>query len=253
MKDLTKTKIKDLVQNVIEAKLNKYSAETDYKPFFEALFGEAVIIQTSILHSFYTSFGMSVYEPIAKILAENAGYEAQTQYDLLGEIDSQTENMINELCHSNAPPNKVREIEKIREFIKQGKSKKDKDSRVDIFIYKPNTDEELYIDITTAKPNKKEFGALRRKMLRWCGLRFSQHRKAKIKTYIAIPYNPYHPHSYARWTANECDVQNELLIQENFWNECAGEGVYEDLLNIFREVGVEMKSKIDQWIKSKSK
>ncbi|NEP05515.1 MAG: TdeIII family type II restriction endonuclease, partial [Okeania sp. SIO4D6] len=75
----------------------------------------------------------------------------------------------------------------------------------------------------------------------------------KIKTYIAIPYNPYHPHSYARWTANECDVQNELLIQENFWNECAGEGVYEDLLNIFREVGVEMKSKIDQWIKSKSK
>ena len=39
MKYVTKTKIKDLVQNVIEAKLNKYSAETDYKPFFEALFG----------------------------------------------------------------------------------------------------------------------------------------------------------------------------------------------------------------------
>ncbi|NES06875.1 MAG: hypothetical protein F6K22_31130 [Okeania sp. SIO2F4] len=54
MKDLTKTKIQDLVQNVIEAKLNKYSAETDYQPFFEALFGEAVIIQTLILHSFYT-------------------------------------------------------------------------------------------------------------------------------------------------------------------------------------------------------
>ncbi len=196
---------------------------------------------------------MSVYEPIAKILAQDAGYEAQIQYDLLGEIDSQTESIINEFCNNNVPPNKLQEIEKIKQSIQQGVSRKDKDSRVDIFIYKPNTNEELYIDITTAKPNKKEFRALRRKMLRWCGLRFSQNPEANIKTYIAIPYNPYHPRSYVRWTANECDLQNELLIQESFWNQCAGEEVYEKLLNIFREVGLEMKSKIDQWIKAKSR
>ena len=40
---------------------------------------------------------MSIYEQLVKILAEGAGYEAHTQYDLLGEIDAKSEAVISRI------------------------------------------------------------------------------------------------------------------------------------------------------------
>ena len=89
-------------------------------------------------------------------------------------------------------------------------------------------------------------------MLRWCALRFSQNSNAKVKTCIGIPYNPYHPKEYSRWTADVCDIKEELLVQEKLWEEFAGEDVFSELLEIFHEVGDELKDKISDFIKSRS-
>ena len=91
MKTETRSKVKKLIKEVILSKIDNYSAETEYKPFFQAIFTKEQILTHTIVHSFYTSFGMSIYEQLVKILAEGAGYEAHTQYDLLGEIDDKTE------------------------------------------------------------------------------------------------------------------------------------------------------------------
>ncbi|HQL65727.1 MAG TPA: TdeIII family type II restriction endonuclease [bacterium] len=72
------------------------------------------------------------------------------------------------------------------------------DSVVDIFVKIKDT--EYYFDITSAKPNMKEFIALKRKLLRWVALRLSQKKTARVFTGLAIPYNPYHPEPYERWT-----------------------------------------------------
>ncbi len=37
MKEKTKIQIKELISNVIVSKLQKYKAETEYRPFYEAL------------------------------------------------------------------------------------------------------------------------------------------------------------------------------------------------------------------------
>lgn len=247
----TRKAIKELISNVIIKKIKNYSSETEYRPFYDALFDKKVILQSSIIHSFYTSFGVSIYEPIAKIIGEKeGGYQVQKQYNLEGVINPEIETLIHELCQSKNPANKRREIGMIRERIQPGIPQKDKEGTVDIFILKPNN-EEVYIDVASPKMNLKEFRALRRKMLRWCALRLSQNPHANIRTCIGIPYNPYHPQKYERWTSNECDSQEDLLIQEELWKEFSGgEDIFEELIEIFREVGNHLlRDKISDFLK----
>ncbi len=237
----------------IESKLVGYSAETDYKPFFEAIFKKDTIIMASMMQSLYTSFGMSIYEQMAVILAQSAGYEAERQYVLKGVIDEKTESLITKICQDTSkPPNKERSIKLIRQSIKANKCpQKDPESVVDVFVKKTNGGE-VYIDITTVKPNKKEFRTLRKKMLRWCALRFSQDANIQIKTCIGIPYNPYYPDEYSNcnpWS-NEYDDMHDILVQNNLWEEFAGYDLFDELLYIFNEAGEELKEKVAKFMEN---
>lgn len=204
------------------------------------------------MQSFYTSFGMSVYEPMAVILARGAGFHAERQFKILGEIDNDTENLITQLhldLKKGIPANKPNETEAIRRSIKQGRALVDPDSIADVFVRKP-TGEEYYFDITTVKPNLKEFATLKHKLLRWIGLRLSQNKDLKVYSAIAIPYNPYHPQPYERWTKGNRLNQSELLVGEKLWNFFANEDIYSNLLEVFKEVGEEMKDSIKEMVGS---
>jgi len=109
-------------------------------------------------------------------------------------------------------------------------------------------DEENYFDITSAKPNMKEFVALKLKLLRWTALRLSQDKNVKVFTRLAIPYNPYHPEPYERWTLKGLyDLENgEILVGEEFWNFVGSDNIYEELLDIFQKVGEELRDEIDE-------
>jgi type II restriction enzyme len=87
--------------------------------------------------------------------------------------------------------------------------------------------------------------------LRWCALRFSINVNANVNTYVGIPYNPYAPNPYKRWTASKLDPRHDLLVQEELWKEFAGDDVFSDLLAIFQEVGLEMKSQISDFLASR--
>src|SRR3990167_3747575 len=142
MKTETRKKVKELVKEVILSKINNYTAETEYKPFFHAIFTKEQILTHTIVHSFYTSFGMSIYEQLVKILAEGAGYEVHTQYDLLGEIDEKTEATISkidmDLRAGKRNPDMKIEFEEIKKSIQKGKPLQEPDKRVDVFIKKPD-------------------------------------------------------------------------------------------------------------------
>lgn len=252
MTEETKSKIKNIIVGVITKKANEYVAETEYKPFFAALFDKKIIEIGSIMQSFYTSFGMSFYEQIAVVLAEAAGYEAHRQYTLKGKIDNATENYISAYWEglktgiknrSLTGSNKQQEIAKIKEIIQEGTEDIDGDSTVDVFIKKP-TGEEYYFDITTVKNNLKGFESLKLKMLRWIALRASIDKDVSAQSYIAIPYNPYHPNDYlgSRWNSTILDKEYDILVQEDFWNLVGGDpNTYNDLLNVFEETGEAIK------------
>lgn len=269
MKKETRDEIKQVIKSVLQTKFDKNTAETESKPFFEAIFSKEHILIGSIIQSMYTSFGMSVYEQIGVILAKSAGFEAERQYTLHGKIDSTTEKWINEHWKElkNGIKNKKTdldmlksksdEINKIREMIEPctvnlDKLEKDGDSTVDLYIRNPKDDSEYYIDITTVKNNLKAFEVLKLKMLRWSALRLSVKKNAKVNTYIGIPYNPYNPKPYLRWNSTILDKKNDILIQEDLWNLLGNNhNTYTDLLEIFKEVGDELNQEIQDFFDSK--
>ena len=117
MNQETKHKVKTLVKEVILSKIENYEAETDYKAFFQAIFTKEQILTHSVIHSFYTSFGQSIYEQLAKILGEGAGLGVHTQYNLLGEIDEKTESLITKIDMDLRLKKRLPDMEKEFEFI----------------------------------------------------------------------------------------------------------------------------------------
>ena len=248
-------KIKQLISNMVYKKIDNHEAETEYKPFFEALFSKKTIMIGSIMQSFYTSFGMTAYEQISIIIAEGAGFKAQKQYSLLGTIDHNTETIIATYWETlkkelkNKKPvssNKIEEIKMIKDSIKPGKAEVDGDSTVDVFL-KDKNGNEYYIDITTVKNNLKGFESLKLKMLRWIALRASIDKTVNANSFIAIPYNPYYPEPYARWNSTIIDPNEDIKVQEDYWNFIGkNPNTYKELLEIFEEVGKELREKIDE-------
>lgn len=243
-----KKQIANLVKLKVSEKLKNYKSETTYTPFFSAIFDSETIVMASLMQSLYTTFGMSIYEQMAVILAKEKGWVAERQYRLQGQIDINTESLIEQLCRSSQP-NKTEELRLIRDSIRPASAIDDHEGVVDVYIRKPDGSE-LYVDITTVKPNRKEFRSMRRKMLRWAALRMSTNKDAKIDTRIGIPYNPYHPEPYCRWTGSECDPDGDLLVQEDLWFAFAGEDVFDDILEAFQEVGREIETEVRLFISS---
>ena len=250
LKEQAREKIHTLLINIVRTKLREYKPETNHMPFHFRLLGRDRYAMFSFIHSMNTTFGISIWEQVAVILAESAGFKAKRQYDLLGNIDPETEKLIQNIHYDlragTREVDKLEEIDLIRKSIKEGVPKKDPDSRVDLFVKTGN--EENYFDITSAKPNMKEFAALKLKILRWTALRLSQDKNVKVFTRLAIPYNPYHPQPYQRWTLKglyDLD-RGEILVGEEFWNFVANADIYDDLLDVFQEAGNELREEIDK-------
>jgi len=243
-------KISKLLLDAVREKLKNYKPETSKAPFHHRLLGRDRYAMFSFIHSMSTTFGMSIWEQMAVILATDAKYSAGRQYKLLGEIDQKTEKAINQIHYKlrkgQTIAKKNKETEELRKNIKPGQQKTDPDSIVDVFINVDNN--ENYFDITSAKPNMKEFVALKLKLLRWTALRLSRDRKASIVTRLAIPYNPYDPEPYERWTLKGLfDLEKgEVLVGASFWDFVAGKEVYDELLDLFQKIGETLRKEIDE-------
>jgi type II restriction enzyme len=102
-------------------------------------------------------------------------------------------------------------------------------------------------DLKTVKPNKGDFISYKRNMLEWLAVYFYQHPKAKVNTLISIPYNPYEPAEYKRWTMKGMlDLKKEVKVAAEFWDFLAGAGTYTDLLDCFEQAGIELRPEIDK-------
>lgn len=244
--------IKDLARNII--KINKRVTEKkqdmdngDTNLFFRNLFGDDLVLVTKVMQSLQTSFGMSFYEQACKILGEHVGYEVKTQYILKGNIDESVSSYIERTLNNyQYIPNRVQEQSVIESLsVLNHTPLRYPDSIVDVFIKKPDG-EEIYIDITTVKPNKKEFRTMKRKTLEWYALRKSTDPTALVTPFIAIPYNPeslttniYNRH------AGQYD-RRDLLVGDELWM-LASNNIFglNDMNKIFQELGQETKQAVN--------
>ena len=205
----------------------------------------------SFIHSLNTNFGTTIFEPVAVALASSRFKIAQKQVKSGTIISEQAQyeiqKIMDELTAANKKPDKQKEIEIIRKVCQKGKMRTVKPTKVDLYLESENS--EIYLfDIKTVKPNKGGFKEFKRTLLEWSATVLSENPKAKINTLIAIPYNPYEPKPYSRWTmAGMLDLDAELKVAEEFWDFLGGKGAYDDLLGCFERVGIEMRQEIDDY------
>lgn len=157
------------------------------------------------------------------------------------------QKIIDDLTTAKSSPNKTNEIEIIRKVAQQGEFRKIKPTKVDVLL-ESHSGELFLFDIKTAKPNAGGFKEFKRTLLEWVATTLAENPKAKVQTIIAIPYNPYDPEPYNRWTIRGMlDLEKELRVANEFWDFLGDEGTYEDLLKCFEKVGIELRNEIDEY------
>ncbi|MFH1608234.1 MAG: TdeIII family type II restriction endonuclease, partial [archaeon] len=219
--------------------------ETTSMPFLTRLMQDKEKVASySFIHSLLTTLGMSIYEEVSRIIAEPHFDNVETGYDVKGEISNEENSVISKILQEIK--NRMRKADKEIEIKEILKCKSDGGRKIkiraDLFLKKG--DDEYYIEIKTAKPNIDVFVKSKQKLLEWIAL-----RKKKVNTILAIPYNPYAPEPYSRFTMQGfLDEEKELYVAEKFWELLGGKGTYEEVLEIFDEIGKEFKEKIQEKI-----
>jgi type II restriction enzyme len=245
-----KTHIQEVIKNCLRNKFKNYKPESNYMPFHHALLGRDRMALFSFIQSLNTTFGSSIFEPVAVALSSVNFKTAKAQFVVGSEISElaqqEIQTIINELS-MGSEPNKEQEIERIRQVCQKGKMQKLKTVKVDLYLETQNNEIHLF-DLKTAKPNISNFKDFKRTLLEWVAIILAQNPMAKVHSYVAIPYNPYHPEPYQRWTLKGMlDLPQELKVAEEFWNYLGGEGAFEDLLDCFELAGLEMQQEIDAY------
>lgn len=249
-------RIKDILKEALREKFKKYNPEPASMPFHTRLLGKDRMALFSFIHSLNTNFGTTIFEPIAVELSKNAFQSVNKQADAGSRISEyaqrEIQNIIDEISAAHIKPDKNKETERIRKVCAKGEMHKVKLTKIDICLERNG--EKFFFDIKTAKPNKGSFREYKRTLLEWTAAELSINPKAKINTLIAIPYNPYAPKPYDRWTmAGMLDLQNELKVAEEFWDFLGGEKTYQSLLKSFEEVGIELREEIDEYFRKFTK
>lgn len=253
---LSRNQIKN-IEGVLKAslrnKFQNYNPEPASMPFHTRLLGKDRLALYAFIHSLNTNFGTSIFEPVGLALAQR-NFKTATTQAIAGEyISSEAQRAIQEiidgLTTTETTPDKEKEVESIRKVCQQGMMIEVKTTRIDLMIESKDGEYFLF-DIKTAKPNAGSFKEFKRTLLEWIAVFLANSPKAKINTFIAIPYNPYEPEPYNRWTIRGMlDLPNELKVADEFWNFLGGKNSYEDLLGCFERVGIELRNEIDEYFK----
>lgn len=252
--DSIKTDIKNRLIQSLKAKFENYKPESAAMPFHTRLLGKDRMALYSFIQSLNTNFGVSIFEPVAESLAKNNFKYVEKQKDAGDIITKNAQRAIQDIMDNlesgKSKPNKDSEIKKILNVAKDSSNgiAKVKPTKIDIFLERENS---VYlIDIKTAKPNKGGFKEFKRTLLTWVATFAYNNMESNINTLIAIPYNPYEPKPYQRWTmAGMLDLDKELKVAKDFWDFLGGDGSYELLLESFEEVGLLMRDEIDSYFK----
>lgn len=203
----------------------------------------------SFMQSLLTTFGTSIFEPVAAELAKTKFAKVETQYVVGDTIFKNCQQAIQTIINKltiNPKPNKIKELETLRKSL-NGLQNKLKPIKVDLFV-ETKSGEQYLFDLKTAKPNKGDFQKYKQTLLEWAGIAYTQNKDSKIHTLIAIPYNPYEPQPYQFWTvAGMLDLEEELLVAEKFWDFLGGRGAYKELLDCFEQAGIELRQEINEY------
>jgi len=206
-------------------------------PFHDALVPGITLLGE---RSFSTRLG-NLHEKIAAAIAEEVHADVRQPHDLSGAIPVLSREFITQrvdaLEHRKVQPDAAYEREQI--FGHFG-NQVNAGTRIDLYI-RTHDGEDHYFEIKSAKPNKGQCAEMKTRLLTALAIR----RQDSTHTWWGVPYNPYGRGEY-RWVYPLAffDFEHEVMLGQSFWDFVGGAGTYEELLEVYREVGEEFADRL---------
>jgi len=206
-------------------------------PFHDALVPGIALLGE---RSFSTRLG-NLHEKIASAIASRIHASVHQPYDLAGAIPVLSREFITQrisaLERRDAEPDASYEREQI--FSHFG-NQVNAATRIDLYI-QTHGGEDHYFEIKSAKPNKGQCIEMKQRLLTALAIR----RQGSTHTWWGVPYNPYGKGEY-RWIYPLAffDFEDEVMLGLPFWDFVGGTGTYEELLDLYRQVGDEFAERI---------
>jgi type II restriction enzyme len=249
LSDTPKNYIQEIIVDSLRRKFQNYSPESSNMPFHYRLLGKDRMALFSFIQSLNTTFGTSIFEPVATAIAKKHFAKVEAQYIVGRAIYCNCQHKIQEIINDltvNPQPDKLKEISLLRNSL-SGSINNLKPAKVDLFVETENGEQYLF-DLKTVKPNKGDFQKFKQTLLEWAGIALTLNKDTNVHTVISIPYNPYEPQPYQRWTmAGMLDLKHELMVAEEFWDFLGGKGAYNVLLDCFEKAGIILRPEIDNY------
>ncbi len=216
----------------------KYSAEGGIKPFHEALLPDGILRITEFERSFSTKLG-STFEETAKLIASAKWGSAERGHRIEGMISLKALEEIDEIVAqlksgAKSYPAMVKKVLRAR-----GGPTSERMTTADLSLV-GSDGTEAFFELKSPKPNKGQCLEVTERLLLIHALRGGG--PPKVLTFWAMAYNPYgakrsdYKHSF---TLNYLDFENQVLLGQEFWDFVGGPNTYEEVLEIYREVGRE--------------
>ncbi|MDR3056149.1 MAG: TdeIII family type II restriction endonuclease [Zoogloeaceae bacterium] len=243
--------VEKTIKDCLRKKFSHYKPKDNYMPFHHKLLGRDRYALYSFIHSLNTTFGSSVFEPVAVSLARGRFAKAECQYvvgdELYSDCRDVIENIMSDLQTAKATPDKSVELQLLRQSL-SGEKRKSKPTRVDLYLV-DNDGVEWLFDMKSPKPNVGEFKGFKRTILEWSAVAMTTNSNVDVRALVAFTYNPFYPEHFQSWQMRGVLELDDVLIEKEFWDFLGGEGSYEELLDCFERVGIEMRDEIDDYFK----
>ena len=128
--------VEQVLKTSLRRKFQHYNPEPASMPFHTRLLGKDRLALYSFIHSLSTNFGTAIFEPVAETIAKD-NFSAAKTHTIAGEFISEgalfeIQRIMNNLETAVSSPNKIEEIEAIRQVCQTGPMRKIKPTRVDL-------------------------------------------------------------------------------------------------------------------------
>lgn len=249
MKDQTRSKIFSHVRDkTIEIFKRRSDEPKSGNPFTKALLPNIDPRTLAFERSFSTSFGQATVERMALWVAEDNGSTAERQRNTTGTVTESQLQTIGDIRRSlrrkgsDTRPDWGSEVGRIT-MAKTGNPGTIAVNS-DLYVRKPDGTEQFF-SIKSPKANLDQTMQAKEDCLKLKAI------DPGYEPYFALHHNPFgedlHDYDWG-FTLNIFDLHSPaLLIGEDFWNLLGGQGTYQELLQIFREVNLELEDEIDDF------
>lgn len=223
--------------------LARVSDAARLKPFHAAIMPEALLRIAAFERSFSTRLG-TTFEECARLIALKHHADARRSHDIHGTISrtaiGEIERQVARFEHAAVGQSPKPTFEQMVQAVLQAddtQQTQERSVRVDLYI-RTYAGQELYFEMKSPVPNKGQCLEVMQRLLRIYLLRGQA--APTVQTYFAMAYNPFGPDgSDYHWTyaLNYLPFDQVTLIGREFWSIVGGETAYQELLDIYQEVG----------------